>query len=65
MVNKKIKPGTIEDYINAAPAEVKERLLKLHICIREAASGAFESLKWRMPAYSCYCHHIKKFSSYR
>jgi uncharacterized protein YdhG (YjbR/CyaY superfamily) len=47
-----MKPKPIEDYIYAAPPEVQERLLKLHECIRAAAPGAKEELKWRMPAYS-------------
>ena len=48
----KIKPTTIEEYIDAAPAEVQEKLLQLHECIRAAAPGTKESLKWSMPAYS-------------
>ncbi len=52
MATQKIKPTTIEEYINAAPAPVQERLWQLHECIRKAAPGATENLKWRMPAYS-------------
>jgi uncharacterized protein YdhG (YjbR/CyaY superfamily) len=52
MATQKIKPTTIEEYINAAPAAVQEKLLLLHQCIRAAAPGAIEGLKWRMPAYS-------------
>ena len=47
-----MKPKTIKEYIYAAPAEVQERLWKLHESIRAAAPGAAESLKWSMPAYS-------------
>jgi len=47
-----MKPRTIEEYIYAAPAEVQERLWKLHESIRAAAPGATEGLKWSMPAYS-------------
>lgn len=47
-----MKPKTIEDYIDAAPPETKERLWKLHDTIRAAAPGASEALKWSMPAYS-------------
>lgn len=47
-----MKPKTIEEYIYSAPAEVQERLWKLHECIRIAAPGAKEELKWSMPAYS-------------
>lgn len=52
MVSGKMKPKTIEEYIETAPADVQERLYKLHDCIRRAAPGADESLKWGMPAYS-------------
>lgn len=48
----KLKPQTIEEYILAAPVETQEKLLLLHECIRKAASGATEGLKWNMPAYS-------------
>ncbi|HNU89478.1 MAG TPA: DUF1801 domain-containing protein [Ferruginibacter sp.] len=52
MPAQKLKPTSIEEYINAAPVDVQERLWKLHDCIRKAAPGAEEGLKWRMPAYS-------------
>ena len=52
MISKKLKPASIEEYIDAAPPEVREKLHRMHICIREAAHGAKESLKWGMPAYS-------------
>jgi len=52
MATQKIKPATIEEYINAAPAEVQQRLQQLHESIRKAAPGAAERLKWGMPAYS-------------
>lgn len=52
MAVSKIKPTNIEEYILAAPAEVQEKLLQLHECIRKAAPDAKEELKWRMPAYS-------------
>lgn len=47
-----MKPTTIEEYINTAPSDLRDRLWKLHECIRSAAPGAIESLKWSMPAYS-------------
>ncbi len=49
---QKIKPTGIAEYIEAAPAGVQEKLHQLHACIRKAAPGATENLKWRMPAYS-------------
>ena len=52
MLPKKLKPTTIEEYIDAAPEEVQDKLRQLHECIRKAAPGATEGLKWSMPAYS-------------
>lgn len=52
MLSKKLKPANIEEYIEAAPAEIQEKLYQLHECIRAAAPRAVEGLKWRMPAYS-------------
>ena len=52
MATQKLQPTTIEEYINAAPAAVQERLQQLHECILKAAPGATEGLKWRMPSYS-------------
>jgi len=52
MVTQKLKPTTIAEYINAAPAAVQEKLWQLHECICKAAPGATQNLKWRMPAYS-------------
>jgi uncharacterized protein YdhG (YjbR/CyaY superfamily) len=52
MPSKKIKPLTIEKYIGAASEGAREKLWELHECIRAAAPGAKESLKWGMPAYS-------------
>jgi uncharacterized protein YdhG (YjbR/CyaY superfamily) len=52
MAIQKIKPTTIQEYINAAPVAVQEKLWQLHECIRKAAPAATENLKWRMPAYS-------------
>lgn len=67
MPSKKIKPQTIEEYIEAAPGESREKLWELHACIRAAAPGAKEGLKWSMPSYSyqkilvtfaVFAHHI-------
>ena len=48
----KLKPTTIEEYINAAPVDLQKKLIQVHDCIRKAAPGAIENLKWNMPAYS-------------
>ena len=47
-----MKPKTIEEYIDAAPVDVQEKLWQLHETIKAAAPGATEALKWSMPAYS-------------
>jgi uncharacterized protein YdhG (YjbR/CyaY superfamily) len=52
MLIKKAKPQTIEEYIEAAPEETRDKLRQLHECIKAAAPGAKEDLKWSMPAYS-------------
>ena len=52
MAAKKIKPISIEEYIDAAPTEVQEKLRQLHESILKAAPGAVQGLKWGMPAYS-------------
>jgi uncharacterized protein YdhG (YjbR/CyaY superfamily) len=52
MIRNKSKPTTIEEYIEAAPEETQAKLKQMHACIRAAAPGAEESLKWNMPAYS-------------
>ncbi len=49
---QKIKPKTIEEYIQAAPAETIPKLIQLHETIIEAAPDSIENLKWGMPAYS-------------
>lgn len=46
------KPKTVAEYIAAASKEARPRLRELRKCIRAAAPGAIESLKWSMPAYS-------------
>ncbi len=52
MISKKTKPGSIAEYIKAAPKEVQEKLRIMQACIHAAAPGAKESLKWGMPAFS-------------
>ena len=67
MVPKKEKPKSITEYINAAPKEARKKLREIRGCLRQAAPGADESLKWGMPAFSYhrilftfggYKHHI-------
>ncbi|MGD1045628.1 MAG: DUF1801 domain-containing protein [Bacteroidota bacterium] len=52
MISRKAKPKTVTEYINAAPNEARGKLREMHACIRYAAPGAKESLKWGMPAFS-------------
>jgi uncharacterized protein YdhG (YjbR/CyaY superfamily) len=52
MVPKKARPKSITEYINAAPKEAQKKLREMRSCIREAAPGAKESLKWGKPAFS-------------
>jgi uncharacterized protein YdhG (YjbR/CyaY superfamily) len=60
----------VAEYIAAAPKETRTRLRELRKCIRAAAPGAVEGLKWRMPAYSyqrilvmfaAFKHHVSLF----
>ena len=52
LTSKKARPTTISEYINAAPKEARQKLREMRACIRAAAPGARESLKWGMPAFS-------------
>src|SRR5258708_38326164 len=52
MTSKKAPPNSITEYINAAPKEAQKKLREMRACIRTAAPGAEESLKWGMPAFS-------------
>ena len=52
MIARKATPKTIAEYIRAAPKEARDKLREMRACIREAAPGAKESLKWGMPAFS-------------
>ena len=61
------KPQNVTEYINAAPKEAQKKLREMRTCLRKAAAGAEESLKWGMPSFSLkrilfsfagYKHHI-------
>jgi uncharacterized protein YdhG (YjbR/CyaY superfamily) len=52
MSPKKARPTTVNEYINAAPKEAQKKLREMRACIRAAAPGAKEGLKWGMPAFS-------------
>jgi uncharacterized protein YdhG (YjbR/CyaY superfamily) len=52
MMPKKARPRNIAEYIEGAPKEAQKKLREMGACIREAAPGATEGLKWGMPAFS-------------
>ena len=52
MAPPKTRPKSITEYIHAAPKEAQKKLREMRACIRAAAPGAKESLKWGMPAFS-------------
>ncbi len=52
MPPKKARPTSITEYINAAPKEARKKLHEMRACIRAAAPGAEENLKWGMPSFS-------------
>lgn len=52
MISAKMRPKTVIEYINAAPKEARSKLREMRACVRKAAPGAIEALKWGMPAYS-------------
>ena len=60
----KSKPKTIEQYIDAAPAEAQSSLRELLACLRKVAPGAVESIKWNMPSMS-YRRILFQFAAYR
>jgi len=61
MTSKKTRPTSITEYINAAPKKARKKLREMRKCIREAAPGAKETLKWGMPAFS-YCRILVTFA---
>ena len=64
MPAKKAKPATVAEYIDAAPKEAQNKLREMLTCIREAAPGATEGLKWGMPAFS-YKRILVTFAAYK
>ena len=52
MPTAKAAPDVVDEYIEAAPEAARAKLRQLRACIRGAAPGATESLKWGMPAFS-------------
>jgi uncharacterized protein YdhG (YjbR/CyaY superfamily) len=60
----KARPKTIAEYINAAPMDAQKKLREMRACIRAAAPGATESLKWGMPSFS-YRRILVTFAAHR
>ena len=52
MTAKKSRPTSVTEYIEAAPKEARKKLREMRSCIRKAAPGATEGMKWGMPAFS-------------
>lgn len=48
---KKGKLKTMDEYIDSAPPKTQAKLRQMRACIRSAAPGAREDLKWSMPAF--------------
>ena len=52
MTARKARPESISEYIEAAPNPARKKLQEMRACIRKAAPGATEGMKWGMPAFS-------------
>jgi uncharacterized protein YdhG (YjbR/CyaY superfamily) len=50
-MSKQNQPATIDEYIAAAPTEVRSILKKIRATIRAAAPDAKEVISYRMPAF--------------
>lgn len=67
MISQKKRPADVNEYIQQAPKEAQAKLRSMRACIRKAAPGATESLKYGIPAfsyrrmlvaYAAFKHHI-------
>ena len=47
----KIKPTTVEEYINIAPKEAQEKLHELRSILKKVVPNATETLKWGSPVF--------------
>jgi len=52
MKTQTARPTNITEYINDAPKETRGKMREMRACIRAAAPGATEGLKWSLPAFS-------------
>jgi len=51
MVDEKITPKTIDEYIAGFPAEVQLKLQKIRETIQDAAPDAVEKIRYQMPTF--------------
>jgi uncharacterized protein YdhG (YjbR/CyaY superfamily) len=61
---KKVRPQTIDDYIDVAPESAQRKLHEIRACVRKAAPGAEETLKYGMPAF-CYQRILVIFGGFK
>lgn len=47
----KMKPTTVDEYIDAAPKEAQEKLRELRAILKKAVPDAVEKLKWGAPVF--------------
>ena len=62
------QPRTVDEYIASFPEDVRKILLEMRQAVREAAPGAEEAIRYRMPAFrlngenlvffAAFAHHI-------
>jgi uncharacterized protein YdhG (YjbR/CyaY superfamily) len=64
MTQRKDRPKTIAEYIKAAPESAQPRLHEMLACLRKAAPGAKEGIKWGVPALS-YQRILFTFAAFR
>jgi Uncharacterized conserved protein len=62
-MNTEIK--TVDEYIAAFPAEVRERLTQARSLIREMAPECEESISYGMPAYKLYGRPLVYFAAFK
>jgi uncharacterized protein YdhG (YjbR/CyaY superfamily) len=64
MDTKKARPQNVDDYIDVAPEAAQRKLHEMRACVRRAAPGAEETLKYGMPAY-CYQRILVIFGGFK
>jgi len=47
----KVKPRTIDEYINAAPKDAQSKLRELRALLKKIAPNATEAIKWGSPVF--------------